>query len=66
MAKLKSCPFCGSTYVDTYRFMQVASENKQYVWCYGCDAHGPIMDGQLKARRAWNKRADIESDDKTS
>lgn len=58
--ELKSCPFCGSNDVETYRFMQITATNRQYVWCRACYAHGPIMPGAAKAVELWNQRPSCE------
>lgn len=54
--ELLRCPHCDSDRLEVYRFMQVARTDHRYVWCHGCDAHGPIGDGAAHAVELWNWR----------
>lgn len=51
---MERCPYCDGVNLEVYRPMQVAATNEHYVWCHGCDAHGPIGDGPAEAIRFWN------------
>lgn len=61
MAKLKSCPFCGSKEVYPQIFT-IGAHNKNWLWSVkctqqGCFAEGPIKDTEQEAIDAWNKRS---------
>ena len=51
-AKLKPCPFCGSTIVEM-------DDNAApfFVVCLHCQASGPMYDSWNAAATAWNRRA---------
>ena len=53
MTELKPCPFCSSDNL----FQSAYDCIRNYVWCIGCDARGPLFTDINQAAAAWNKRA---------
>ena len=58
---LKSCPFCGGSWVITHR---PANGSQPYISCKECNASGPLTAGMTEAqwRAAWNTRASEAND----
>ena len=57
--KLKPCPFCGSTDIDTYETDTgiMGLRGYHYVMCGDCYAETSKMDKKQDAVKLWNRRA---------
>ncbi len=49
-----SCPFCGSDSVYSHQDLP-NDEPLFYVWCWTCDAQGPISLSEETAIQEWNE-----------
>lgn len=60
--KLKPCPFCGGTDINTRERSHSVRDNETEVrlWCDRCGASTEFRDNLEKAAKAWNRRADNE------
>lgn len=57
--KLKSCPFCESTDVETYgAFVELEKKEVDGWACYcnSCGARGPVKLTERKAANSWGQR----------
>lgn len=57
MAKLKSCPFCGSKDIS----IEIIDENYS-LYCEQCEIEQGLYNSLDEAINAWNRRANIETD----
>lgn len=56
-AKLRHCPFDGSTQISVIRF-----NNHFRARCETCGAEGPEMGSWAEAEKAWNTRVEPSTD----
>ena len=58
--KLKSCPFCGDTYIKTYRSRAGYQVGCNTVNCIACHAYARAYKTENEAIEAWNRRASAQ------
>lgn len=59
--KLKSCPFCGDTYIKIYHSMAWYQVGCNTVNCIACHAYVRAYKTEKEAVEAWNRRVNHET-----